>query len=295
MLSDLLNSERFVVTAEIAAPVAPDRAVIEAAALALAGSVDAVNVTDNHAATVKMSPLVCCAELLRHGVEPILQMTARDRNLMALQSDLIGAWAIGVRTVLALGGDPLKVGPYDGLATHVGDLDAAGLARLISAMNDGRLAANEPLEPATGFLIAAPLNPFWDTVERLQGKLAAGAGLFQSNIVYDVDRFAEWFTPLVDADAAGEAPVLIGIAPPRSTKMLRYMHERIPGVEVDERTFARMERLDGDRAEAEGIEIAVEIIERLRGVPGVRGVHIMAPGWETEAVPRIAQAAALEV
>jgi 5,10-methylenetetrahydrofolate reductase len=162
-------------------------------------------------------------------------------------------------------------------------------------INQGPLAPDERLEPATGFLVAAPLTPFRDTAGRLEAKCAAGAGLFQSNIVYDVDRFAEWFTPLVDAGAIGDAPVLVGIAPPRSMRMLEYMHERIPGVEADDETFARMRGLTGERAKAAGIGIAVDTIERLREVPGVRGVHIMAPGWESEAVPRIAESTALLV
>jgi methylenetetrahydrofolate reductase (NADPH) len=293
MLASALSSRSFVVTAEFGPPRDPDPDIVRAGARALAGSVDAVNVTDNQAATVKLSPVACSALLIDEGVDPILQLTGRDRNVMALQAELLGAWALGVRTVLALTGDPLSVGPYEGAATSVGDLDSLGLTRLIATMNGGRLAADEPLAFPTAFLIAGAANPLVDSVERLAGKLEAGVGLLQTNIVYDIDRFAAWLAPFVDAGITERAPLLVGIAPPRSTAMLTYMHERIPGVEVDDATFARMEGLTGDAATATGIEIAAEAIQRLRGVPGVSGVHLMAPGWESIAVPAVVRAAGL--
>jgi methylenetetrahydrofolate reductase (NADPH) len=293
MLASALSSRSFVVTAEFGPPRDPDPEIVRAGARALAGSVDAVNVTDNQAATVKLSPVACSALLIDEGVDPILQLTGRDRNVMALQAELLGAWALGVRTVLALTGDPLTVGPYEGVATPVGDLDSLGLTRLIATMNDGRLAADEPLAVPTSFLIAGAANPLVDSVERLQGKLDAGVGLLQTNIVYDVDRFAAWLEPFVAAGITERAPLLVGVAPPRSTRMLTRMHERIPGVEVDDATFARMEGLSGDAATAMGIELAAELIGRLRQVPGVSGVHLMAPGWESVAVPAVVQAAGL--
>jgi 5,10-methylenetetrahydrofolate reductase len=294
MLASALSSRSFVVTAELGPPRDPDPELVRAGARALAGCVDAVNVTDNQAATVKLSPVATSALLIDEGVDPILQLTGRDRNVMALQAELLGAWALGVRTVLTLTGDPLAVGPYDGLATRVGDLDSLGLARLVGAMNAGRLAADEPLAVPTAFLIAGAANPLVDSAERVEGKLDAGVGLLQTNIVYDVDRFAAWLAPLAEAGITARAPMLVGVAPPRSTRMLTYMHERIPGVEVDDATFARMEGLTGDAATATGIEIAAELIARLRRVPGVSGVHLMAPGWESVAVPAVVRAAGLE-
>jgi methylenetetrahydrofolate reductase (NADPH) len=292
-LRDALAAGEFVVTAELGPPVDPDPEVVRRKASAFAGLVHAANVTDNQAATVKMSPLACSIWMLEEGLEPILQLTTRDRNLMALQSDLLGAWALGVSTVLALGGDPLKVGPYESIATAVSDLDSVGLARLVAQMNEGELAAGETLASPTGFLVAAAANPLVDTVERLEQKLRAGVGLFQTNIVYDVDRFAAWFEPVVAAGVPARAPVLVGVTPPRTTRMLRHMHENIPGIEVDEATFALMEGLEGDEAKAAGVEIAVDIVGRLRAVPGVAGVHLMAPGWEAEAVPLVAAGAGL--
>jgi methylenetetrahydrofolate reductase (NADPH) len=145
----------------------------------------------------------------------------------------------------------------------------------------------------TSFLIAGAANPLVDSLERLQGKLDAGVRLLQTNIVYDVDRFAAWLQPLVDAGLTARAPMLVGVTPPRSTRMLRHMHDNIPGVEVDDATFARMEGLEGDAAKDEGVRIAADLIARLRELPGVGGVHLMAPGWETEAVPRVVEAGGL--
>lgn len=292
-LEDALTTGRFAVTAELGPPRDPDGAPIRAAADVFAGLVDAVNVTDNQAATVKVSAMACAALLLEEGVDPILQITGRDRNLMAVQSDLLGAWMLGVRTVLVLSGDPLAVGPYDDLATHVGDVDARRLARLITTMNGGSLAAGETLRQPTAFRIVGAANPLVDSPERLTSKLDSGVTLLQSNIVYDVERFAEWLTPLVRLGITERAPLLVGVAPPRSSRMLTHLHGNIPGVEVDGATFARMEGLDGDAAKAEGVEIAADVIEQLRSVPGVAGVHLMAPGWEPEAVPWLVKRAGL--
>lgn len=290
-LREALVDGSFVVTGELGPPAEPDAEIVRAGARALAPFVNAANATDNQAATVKMSAVMSSALMLEEGLEPILQLTGRDRNLLALQSELIGAWAIGVRTVLALSGDPLAVGPYAELATQVGDLDSAGLAALVTGFNQGRLAAGETLQTPTDFLIAGAANPLVDSVERLERKLDAGVSLLQTNIVYDVGRFARWMAPLVAAGITERAPLLVGVTPPRSHKMLSYMHEKIPGVEVDEKTFARMAGLAREAARAEGIRVAAEVIEAVREIEGVAGVHVMAPGWEVEAIPEVVRAA----
>jgi 5,10-methylenetetrahydrofolate reductase len=292
-LGRAIAAGRFAVTAELGPPVDPSPDRIRDAARRFAGLVDAVNVTDNQAATVKVSALACASILVTEGVEPILQVTGRDRNLMALQSDLLGAWTLGVRTVLALSGDPLKVGHYEGAATHVRDLDSLGLTELIGAMNRGVLAAGERLAHPPNFQIVGAANPLVDQPARLDAKLRAGATLLQTNIVYDIDRFLQWLGPIVEAGITSRASMLVGVTPPRSTRMLEHLHGNIPGVEVDDQTFARMARRQGDAAKDEGIAIAAELIERLQALPDVAGVHVMAPGWETEAVPAILAAAGL--
>jgi 5,10-methylenetetrahydrofolate reductase len=293
-LRDALRAGTFSVTAELGPPVDPDPAPVRETARRFAPILHAANVTDNQAATVKLSPLACSVWMLEEGLEPIMQVTTRDRNLLALQADLLGAWALGVRSILALSGDPLKVGPYEELASACGDLDSIGLIALVAGMNAGRLAAGEELAKPTDFLIATAANPLVDTRERLESKLDAGAHCFQTNIVYDVDRFAEWYAGIVEAGIPERAPVLVGVTPPRSTRMLRYMHEKIPGIEVDDATFARLEGLEGEDAKRAGIEVAVDVVRRLRELPHVAGVHLMAPGWEAEAVPAVIAGAGLD-
>src|ERR1700722_12931402 len=146
---------------------------------------------------------------------------------------------------------------------------------------------------STDFLLATARNPLVDTVERLERKLAAGAQCFQTNIVYDVERFAGWLEPVIPAGVTERGPMIVGVTPPRSTRMLRHMHDHIPGIEVDDATFARMEGLEGAEARQAGIAIAVDVVMRLREIPQVAGVHLMAPGWEAEAVPGVVAGAGL--
>jgi methylenetetrahydrofolate reductase (NADPH) len=161
-------------------------------------------------------------------------------------------------------------------------------------MNGGFLAAGETLRVPTAFRIVGAANPLLDSPESLTSKLDSGVTLLQSNIVYDVERFGQWLAPLVRLGITQRAPLLVGVTPPRSSRMLEHLHHNIPGVEVDDVTFARMDGLEGDAAKAEGIAIAAEVIEQLRPMPGVAGVHLMAPGWETEALPWLVERAGLE-
>jgi len=286
-LRDVLASGTFGITAELGPPMDPVAEPFRRAAAALAPKVTAANVTDNAAATVKVSPLAAATWMLGQGLEPIMQVTTRDRNIMALQADLLGAWALGVRNILALSGDPLKVGRYADMATKVSDLDSLGLVRLIRKLNDGQLAAGETLTTPTGFYVASAMNPLADSHGKIVAKIAAGTQFFQTNIVYDVSRFANWFAPLVEDGTLDGIPVLVGVMPPRSSRTLEHMHNNIPGVEVDDATFARLAGLAGEEAKMAGVQVAADVISQLREVPGVAGTHIMAPGWEAEAVTRV--------
>jgi len=293
-LRDVLASGTFAVTAELGPPVDPVAEPFRQAAAALASKVTAANVTDNAAATVKISPLAAATWMLEQGLEPIMQVTTRDRNIMALQADLLGAWALGVRNILALSGDPLKVGRYADMATKVSDLDSLGLVRLIRKLNDGQLAAGETLTTPTGFYVASAMNPLADSHGKIVAKIAAGTQFFQTNIVYDVSRFANWFAPLVEDGTLDGIPVLVGVMPPRSSRTLEHMHNNIPGVEVDDATFARLAGLAGEEAKMAGVQVAADVISQLREVPGVAGTHIMAPGWEAEAVTRVIDMVGIE-
>ena len=247
-LRDVLAAGAFSVTAELNPPLDPVADPIRRTAAALASKIAAANVTDNAAAAVKVAPLAAATWMLEQGLEPIMQVTTRDRNILALQAELLGAWALGVRNILALSGDPLKVGKYSDIATKVTDLDSLGLVRLIRKLNDGQLAAGETLGTPTGFFVASAMNPLVDSPEKVKAKLEAGTEFFQTNIVYDVPRFAKWFSPLVDAGTLDGVPVLVGVMPPRSTRALEHMHNNIPGVEVDDATFARLAGLAGEEA-----------------------------------------------
>jgi 5,10-methylenetetrahydrofolate reductase len=293
-LRDVLTAGTFGVTAELGPPMDPVAGPFRRAAAALVPWVTAANVTDNAAATVKVSPLAAATWMIEQGLEPIMQVTTRDRNILALQSELLGAWALGVRNILALSGDPLKVGRYADIATKNTDLDSLGLVKLISKLNDGQLAAGETLTTPTDFYVASAMNPLADSPEKVKAKLAAGTQFFQTNIVYDVPRFAEWFAPLAEAGLLDGIPVLVGVMPPRSSRALEHMHNNIPGVEVDDATFARLAGLTGEEAKDAGVKVAADVIGQLREVPGVAGVHIMAPGWEAEAVARVVAAAGIE-
>jgi methylenetetrahydrofolate reductase (NADH) len=293
-LRDALAAGTFSVTAEINPPLDPVAEPVRRAAATLRGLVAAANVTDNAAATVKVSPLAAASWMIEQGLEPIMQVTTRDRNILALQSELLAAWALGVRNILALSGDPLKVGRYADIATKVTDLDSRGLVSLIRKLNDGQLAAGETLSTPTGFFVASAMSPLVDTPQKIAAKIAAGTQFFQTNIVYDVPRFVKWFTPLVEAGLLEGIPVLVGVMPPRGTRALEHMHNNIPGVEVDDGTFARLAGLTGDDAKNAGVAVAADVITELREVPGVAGVHLMAPGWEAEAVTRVVRAAGLE-
>ena len=291
--ADALSTGEFVVTAELGPPTNPDPEPMRRTARAFVGWVHAANVTDNQAATVKLSPLASAVWMMEEGLAPILQLTTRDRNVMALQSDLLGAWALGVRSVMALSGDPLKVGPYEGKTKAVSDFDSVGLIRLVAEMNAGHVAAGEELSSPTGFCIVSAANPLVDSIEKLEQKVDAGVQCFQTNIVYDVGRFAEWFEPVVAAGIPERAPFLVGVTPPRSTRMLEHMHKNIPGIEVDPATFEAMEGLAGNEAKSVGVDIAVSVIGQLRSLAEVSGCHVMAPGWEAEAVPRVLESAGL--
>ena len=293
-LRDVLASGSFAITAELNPPMDPVAEPFRLAAAALAPKVTAANVTDNAAATVKVSPLAAATWMLGQGLEPIMQVTTRDRNIMALQADLLGAWALGVRNILALSGDPLKVGRYADMATKVSDLDSLGLVRLIRKLNDGQLAAGETLTTPTGFYVASAMNPLADSHDKIVAKIAAGTQFFQTNIVYDVSRFANWFAPLVEDGTLDGIPVLVGVMPPRSSRTLEHMHNNIPGVEVDDATFARLAGLAGEEAKMAGVQVAADVIGQLREVPGVAGAHIMAPGWEAEAVTRVIDMVGIE-
>lgn len=291
-LQRVLASGEFAVTAEIGPPKGSTAEPVRRKAQLLKGVCDAANVTDNQAAVVRMSSWAGSIIAIDEGVEPVMQMTARDRNVMALQSDLIGAWALGVRNILTLSGDPIKIGNHPD-CRPVLEVDSTGLCRIASSMkSEGVFANGEEIPTRPEFFIGSAVNPTLDTAEKIQSKLDAGTDFFQSNIVYDLEAFEAWFRPLADAGLFEGAPILVGVTPPKSTNMLRHMHDNIPGVTVPDEIFTRMRGREGDAAADEGRQIAVEIIRSLRDISGVAGVHIMAIAWE-EIIGKVVEEAGL--
>lgn len=287
-----LTGGEFVVTTEFEPPKGTDLTRFREKARRLAGVVHAANVTDNQSARVKMSPLGGALALLEEGIDPILQLTCRDRNRMALQSDLLAAAAFGVRQVLALFGDPIKIGDHPD-AKEVHDVDTGGLLRLVAALAAGKDAAGHDLAGAADLWPGAAASPDNPDPAKVEGqvqsfvkKLEAGARFFQTQAVYTAERVAAFMArPEV---TAAKAPVLAGVMVLKSAKMARFVNEKIPGIFVPDALIAELE---GSSAPVEtGIDIAARQVRELRGI--VQGVHLYTMGLE-ERVPEILEKAGI--
>ncbi len=307
-LERVLAAGHFAVTAELGPPKSPDPEIIVAKAQLLKGLADAVNVTDNQTAVVRMSSLATAILVAREDLEPVMQMTCRDRNRLALQSDLLGGAAHGIRNVLCLSGDHQSFGNHP-TAKNVHDIDSMQLAFIIKEMRDeSRFQCGE--EIAGGgprFFIGAAANPFADPVDlrplRLAKKVAAGADFIQTQPIFDIARFKKFMNRVVELGMHEKVAILAGVGPLKSSAMARYMRDRVPGMKVPEEFVTRMDgAVEGiakedkaarrDAWRAEGIKICIEQIQRVREIEGIAGIHIMAIEWE-EAVKPIIEAAGL--
>jgi methylenetetrahydrofolate reductase (NADPH) len=299
-----LASGQFAVTAEIGPPRGADLSPVAAAAAALRGWVDAVNITDNQSASVRLSSLAGSIAAARAGVEPILQITCRDRNRIALQSELLSASALGVRYVLIMTGDHPRYGDHAD-ATAVFDLDSTQLLRVARAMrDDGRLMSGRTLIPPPDYMLGAVENPpatvaLSDEADgaagenaatrRLAAKVEAGAQFVQTQFVFDVPVFAAWVRQLEDLGLTKRCKVLAGVGPVRSARGLAHL-ARVPGVVIPAEVSRRLRAAGPDHIKAEGEKLCSELIAGLAEIPGVAGVHIMAIGAE-HAIPDILQCA----
>ncbi|MBO9371705.1 MAG: methylenetetrahydrofolate reductase [Chloroflexi bacterium] len=307
-LEKLLRAGHFVVTAEIGPPQSADPEVIRRKACLLRGVVDAANITDNQTAIVRMSSIASAVLALQEGVEPIVQMTCRDRNRLAMQSDLLGAYALGARNLLCLTGDHQGFGNHP-TAKNVHDLDSIQFIRMVRDMRDeGRFQCGDEIKGVRpAFFIGAAENPFGDPFDfrpyRLMKKIAAGVDFIQTQIILDIPRFREFMKRVVDMGLHEKVYILAGIGPLKSAGAARYMRDKVPGMRVREEYVERMEaavagipkedkKARKEAWEREGIRIAIEQIQELREIPGVAGVHIMAIEWE-EAVRPIVEGAGL--
>jgi methylenetetrahydrofolate reductase (NADPH) len=293
-LEAVLEAGHLAVTAEVTPPASVTAERVREAARLLAPYADACNVTDCTRASVRMASLAASAILLQEGVEPVMQVVTRDRNRIALQADLLGAHALGVRNLLCLYGDPPHIGDEKGAQT-VFELRSEDLVALVKRMRDeGKLLSGGRIQGRPAFFIGAAANPFVGEPEaaflNLRGKVDAGADFVQTQGVYDVDRFDEWMALVRKEWLHETVPILAGVIPLRSAKAARFMATRVPGVVMPEGVLRRMEEASDPKAE--GIRIALETIQGLRKVEGVAGFHIMAVNWE-EAVPQIVSGAGL--
>jgi methylenetetrahydrofolate reductase (NADPH) len=280
-LERILHDGVFAVTAEVVPPRGADPVAVTEQARALVGYADAVNVTDNPTSTAHMSPIAGAALVAREGLEPLIQMTTRDRNRLGLMADLLGGWAMGARSVLCLTGDPVSAGD-DPEAAEVHDLDVLELVRLAVELRDGGASVSgRRLEPPPRYFVGVadvPLAPVYDA-GRLEDKADAGADFVQTQIVYDVDALGEWADTLRPRAIFERMFLLVGVAPPRSAASARYMREHLPGVSVPDEVIRRLEEA-GAEAEDEGVRLTVEVISALKGIPGIAGVHVMGLGRE---------------
>ncbi|MFQ6116929.1 MAG: methylenetetrahydrofolate reductase [Candidatus Bipolaricaulia bacterium] len=307
-LERVLAKGHFAVTGELGPPKSADPEVIRRKAEILKGYVDAINITDNQTAIVRMSSIGAAAILVGLGLEPVMQMTCRDRNRLAMQSDLLGAAALGIKNVLCLSGDHQSFGNHP-TAKNVFDLDSMHLIQMVKRMRDERVfQCGEEIEgPEPRFFIGAAANPFADPFDfrpyRLAKKVAAGADFIQTQLVYDIPRFKEYMKRVVEMGLHEKVAILAGVGPLKSPGMARYMRDQVPGLAVPDEIVSRMsaaakgipkeeKKARQEAWRAEGIKICVELIQELREIEGVAGVHIMAIEWE-EAVPQIAEQAGL--
>ncbi|HEX9428504.1 MAG TPA: methylenetetrahydrofolate reductase [Candidatus Polarisedimenticolia bacterium] len=297
-LERALRSGRPVVTCEIGSGDSADLDGLRRRAQLVRDHVDAVNVPDNTSGVAHMSALAAAVALAQEGIDPVMHVTCRDRNRLALQSDLLGAAALGVRNILCLTGDHPIHGDHP-QAKPVFDLDSLQLLGLANHMTrEGRYLSGREITPAPDLFPGATENPFappYDfRAQRLGKKIEAGARFVQTQIIYNVERFAAFMARVRHLGLDTKAPILAGVAPLRSVRAARYMRDHVPGLEVPEQVVRRMEKAGDDRArrEAEGIRICVEVIERVREIPGVAGFHLMPIHWE-EAVAEISARAGL--
>jgi methylenetetrahydrofolate reductase (NADPH) len=295
-LKKVLDEEQFAVTAECGPPKGADPEAILRKAELLRRKVDAVNVTDNQTAIVRMSSLAACALLKSAGLDPVLQAVVRDRNRIALQSDVLGAAALGIKNVLCLSGDHQNFGNQP-QAAGVFDLDSIQFVQTVRTMRDkGTILGGEPLTKAPDLFIGAAANPFGDPfafrVVRLAKKVAAGAEFIQTQSIYNVERFEKWIGMAKDKGLTEKVCILGGVTPLKSAGMAKYMKKKVAGMDVPDDVIKRMEGVPSKKQGEEGIKICVETVERLKQMPGVRGVHIMAIEWE-EKVAEIVERAGL--
>jgi len=293
-LEKVLKAGHFAFTGELGPPRGTTVAEVVEKCQHLKGMVDSVNITDNQTAVVRMASWAACLILIKEGLEPNFQMVCRDRNRLAMQADILGAYAHGVRNMLCLTGDHCQFGDHPD-ALGVFDIDSMQLINMVKTMrDDGKFQAGAEIEDPPRIFIGAAVNPFADPfdwrVHRLAKKIEAGVDFIQTQCIYNMDKFREFIKRSNDTGLTEKAYILAGVTPMKNVGMARYMQKRVPGIEVPEELIDRLKGVDKKNVADEGIKIACEQVEEFKEMKGVHGVHMMAIEWEHK-VPEIAELA----
>jgi methylenetetrahydrofolate reductase (NADPH) len=296
VLEKVLKAGHIAVTGECGPPRGALPEKVKEKAELLKGYVDAVNVTDNQTAMVRMSSFAAGLVLRQIGLHPVLQMVTRDRNRLAMQSEIIGAYSHGINTLLCLSGDHPKFGDHP-TAANVYDLDSVQLIQTVRRMRDeGKFQGGADIANPPRMFIGAAANPFADPFElrvaRLAKKVKAGADFIQTQCIYNIDKFEQWMQGVRDRGLHKDVHIMAGVTPMKSVGMARYMKNKVPGMDVPDGLIDRMAAVPKEKQSREGVDICVESIERLLSIEGVSGIHIMAIEWES-VVPELVERSGL--
>ncbi len=295
-LEKVFEKGEFALTGECGPPRGADVEVVKEKAKHLVGYVDAVNVTDNQTSIVRMSSIGASKVLLDMGLEPVMQMVCRDRNRIAMQSDIFGAYALGIRNMLCLSGDHQVFGNQQD-AKNVYDIDSIQLINVVHTMREeGKILGGDEVEGKPQMFIGAAANPFGDPFDfrpiRLAKKVAAGVDFIQTQCIYNMPKFREYMKRVVDMGLHEKCHIMAGITPLKSLPMAKYMATKVSGIDVPQEILDRMKGVEKKKRAAEGIKIAIEQIQEVKDIEGVDGVHLMAIEWEKK-VPEIVEGAGL--
>ncbi len=295
-LEKVLKSGQLAVTSECGPPRSSDAQGIIKKGEMIKNHVDSINITDNQTSVTRICSLAACVHLKQLGLDPVLQMVVRDRNRIALQSDLLGAASFGINNVLCLSGDHQSFGDNP-QAQNVFDLDSMQLVQTVRLMRDeGKFISGDDIKVPPKFFVGAAANPFADPfkirVPRLAKKIASGAEFIQTQCIYNIPKFEKWMEGVRERGLHEKVYILAGITPMRSLGMAKYLRRAVPGMDVPEELIDRLAGVDKNKQADEGIKFAIETIQRLKEVEGVAGFHVMAIEWE-EKVPEIVEEAGL--
>ncbi|MCJ7775502.1 MAG: methylenetetrahydrofolate reductase [Desulfobulbaceae bacterium] len=295
-LEKVLNAGHFAFTGECGPPQGANVEHLKEKIHHLKGCVDAVNITDNQTAVVRMSSWAASLILLQEGLEPNFQMVCRDRNRLAIQSDILGIYAHGIKNMLCLSGDHQRFGNHP-QAKNVFDIDSMQLIHAVKTMRDeGKFLNGQDIDVPPRLFIGAASNPFAEPFEfrvhRLAKKIAAGADFIQTQCIYNMDRFREFMKKVVDMGLHEKCYILAGVTPMKSVGMARYMSKQVPGMDVPDSIIKRLQGAGKGKVAGAGIKFAIEQIEEFREMEGIAGVHLMAIEWEHR-VPEIAELAGM--